>query len=95
MKRIKALMVALLATLSLTLTSCNEDISFGSFSFHYVHVQMYSMDKPTHFEVETWKDDEGGIELKIKDHGRILLGDGTYMLYDTSVCPICGRVDYK
>ena len=79
----------------LALTACNTDIGFGSYSFHKVHVQMYNMDKPAHFEVETWKDDEGGIELKTKNYGTIFLGDNTYMLYDIDECPICGKVEYK
>lgn len=86
----------LLATLSICLTACgNHDLGWGSYNFHYVHVQMYSMSEPVHFRVDKWKGDEGGIELVTENHGTILLGDGTYMMYDVEDCPICGHVEYK
>ena len=91
----KKMMFALLCVASLGLTGCNKQIGWGSYSFHKVHVQMYGMDKAVHFEIESWQDDDGGIELKTKNHGTILLGDGTYMMYDEDNCPICGEVEYK
>jgi len=91
----KKLFLSLLAIASLTLTGCNADLGFGSYSFHFVHVQMYSMSEPVHFRIDTWKSDDGGIELKLVNHGTILLGDGTYMMYDVENCPICGHVEYK
>jgi len=98
MKKSK-LFIALLTIISLCamlcLTACNADIGWGSYSFHYVHVQMYSMNEPVHFEVDKWKGDDGGIELATKKHGTILLGDGTYVMYDTEECPLCGHVEYK
>lgn len=56
---------------------------------------MYNMNESVHFKVNSWRDDEGGIELRTEKHGTILLGDGTYMMYDTQECPICGYVEYK
>jgi len=56
------------------------------------------MEKPVHLHVNTWKSDDGGIELKVKFNNKettMLLGDGTYMMYDTEECPICGKVTYK
>lgn len=96
----KKLFTILLATLSLCLAGCgNHDIGLGSYSFSYVHVQMYGMSEPVHLQVKSWKGDEGGIELKVKfDNSQetsILLGDGTYMMYDTETCPVCGKVKYK
>ena len=91
----KKILFGLLAIAALSLTGCgNHDVSFGSYSFHYVHVQMYGSE-PTHFKVNKWQNDDGGIELSIEGHGRILLGDGTYMMYDQETCPICGNVKYK
>lgn len=76
-----------------TLSSClNYNIGPGSYSFKYVHIQMPGMTKPVHLEITSWKDDEGGIELKIKDYGTIILGDGTYMLYTSDTCPICEQL---
>ena len=85
----------MLVIASLSLTGCNANVGFGSYSFHYVHVQMYGSNSPTHLKVKSWRGDEGGIELKTEEHGTILLGDGTYMMYDTEDCPICGHVSYK
>ena len=92
----KKLLLALLSACTLVLSSCgNWDASFGQFSFHYVHIQMYNMNEPIHMRVSGWKGDEGGVELHTEKHGTILLGDGTYMMYDTEDCPICGDVQYK
>lgn len=89
----KILMAGVLVS-ALSLTGCNMNLGFGSYSFRKVHVQMYGSE-PTHFKVKSWMADAGGIELKLENHGAVLLGDGTYMLYDTEDCPICGRVQYK
>ena len=84
--------IILLSVLSLLLlNSCNMMIGFGKFSYHHVHVQMYGMTEAVHLDVTSWKDDDGGIELKLVDGHNILLGDGTYMMYDTDECPICGK----
>ena len=91
----KKLLLTLLTITTLILTSCNADIGWGSYSFHYVHIQMYNMNEPIHLKVDKWKSDNGGIELATVDHGTILLGDGTYMMYDVEECPICGKVIYK
>ena len=92
----KKKLLLLLTILPLMLTGCgNHDISWGSYSFHYVHVQMYGTVVPVHLKVTSWKSDEGGIELKTENFGTILLGDGTYMMYDTDNCPLCGKVSYR
>jgi len=96
MKRLFALMLSFMTIFCLS--ACNADVGWGSYSFHYVHVQMYGMEKPVHLHVNTWKSDDGGIELKVKFNNKettMLLGDGTYMMYDTEECPICGKVTYK
>lgn len=84
-----------LLTAALCLTGCNADLSWGSYSFHYAHIQMYSMAEPVHLRISRWKDDTGGVELHTEDHGSILVGDGTYVLYDQVKCPLCGEVQYK
>ena len=91
----KKLLLAFTCIASLGLSACNRQIGWGSYSFHHVHVQMHGMSEAIHLEIVSWKDDEGGIELKTKNYGTILLGDGTYMMYDVDDCPICGVVSYK
>lgn len=93
MKKKLGLLLTLIATLGLT--GCNKDLSLGSYTFRYVHIQMYSMDKPVHLLVDSWKNDGGGIELHTHNYGTILLGDGTYMMYDQVNCPICGNVEVR
>lgn len=93
MKKLKLLLATLMS--ATCLTACgNHHFGLGSFEFHYVHVQMYGME-PTHLKVKEWQSDNGGIELHTESHGTILLGDGTYMMYDTEKCPLCGEVSYK
>jgi hypothetical protein len=91
MKRLKLIMVLLFGGfMTAGLSSCNMSCSpLGSLTFTKVHIQMPGMSTPTHLEVVTWKEDTGGIELKTKNFGSILLGDGTYCLYDGEKCPVC------
>ena len=92
----KKLSLAIL--LAATLTGCNADISLGSYSYHYAHIQMYGMETPIHLQVVTWKSDAGGVELRVKFNDKettMLAGDGTYLLYDTAECPTCGHVEYR
>ena len=97
MRKLFALFTLVLASISLA--GCgNHDVGYGSFSFHQAHVQMYGMTEPVHLHVKSWKDDEGGVELRVTFNNKetsILLGDGTYMLYDNEVCPLCGNVKYQ
>ena len=83
-----------LAASILSLVGCNANIGFGSYTVHFVHVQMYG-GECIHLKVNSWKNDDGGIELETESFGSILLGDGTYMMYDSRECPICGKVDVK
>lgn len=90
MKNIKLLGVLLVSCLAtLGTTSCNATVGYGSFTFTKAHIQMPGMSVPTHLDVVSWKDDEGGVELKTKNFGTIIIGDGTYCLYDGDKCPIC------
>jgi len=84
----------LAAVAPLCLAGCNMNVGLGSYSFHYVHAQMYG-GEPVHMKIASWKDDDGGIELRTEKHGTILLGDGTYALYDQEDCPLCGEVEYR
>lgn len=92
----KKLLFTLLATTSLLLTGCNEQVvGWGSLKFTKVHIQMLGQPEPVHLLVSSWRNDDGGIELKTKNYGTILVGDGTYIAYDVEECPICGTVTYR
>ena len=93
----KKLLLGLLAIASLSITGCgNQNYSHGNLSFNYVHVQ-FPGQEAHHYYVEKWKNDDGGIEIYIKDpespdkdkHNTLILGDGTYMLYSHNHCPLC------
>ena len=93
MKKLGAL---LLSVACLTLSGCNEQVvGWGNLSFHYAHIQMMGQAGSVHLKIESWRNDDGGIELKTENYGTIIVGDGTYMLYDVEECPICGTVMYK
>ena len=92
----KKLLFVFLSIMALVLTGCNEQVvGWGSLSFHYVHIQMLGQPNPIHLKITSWRNDDGGIELKTENYGTILVGDGTYIAYDVEECPICGHVEYK
>jgi len=96
LNNMKKTIALLMAVAALSLSGCNEQVvGWGSLSFHHVHIQMLGQSEPVHLLVTSWRNDEGGIELKTKNFGTILVGDGTYLAYDVEECPICGTVSYK
>ena len=90
----KKIVIACLSILSLALISCNQQPGFGALSFHRIHIQIPGS-TPVHLKVESWRNDDGGIEVKTENYGSILIGDGSYLCYDVDECPICGEVEYK
>lgn len=67
----------------------NINIGFGSYTFRRVHIFTHTgQDKCV--EIQSWHDDELGIEVHTKEYGALYLSEGTYMLCE-SECPICGR----
>lgn len=82
----KKLLLALLLTLSLTLTGCNKQIFDFDYSFKKVH--LYETD--CCYEINSWKDYEGGeqLQLDIKGKGKILVSSVSCFLVEDK-CPIC------
>ena len=90
MKKVIAI-ICLLVTITMTLVGCgNENWGFGNYTFRHVHI---SDSVGGHCaEVNSWHDNERGIELHTKEFGNIYCSEGTYFLFeDQSGCPFCGE----
>lgn len=70
----------------LSLTACNEDLSFGNYQFNRVHFSVGNEERCA--EVQSWHDNELGCEVKLKDGNVLYLSEGTYILIKDK-CPIC------
>lgn len=79
--------VLVIATIFL-MTSCNQGIGFGNFSFKHIH---FSNAVSGHCAtVEKWYESEGGIEVKTKEYGAIQCSEGTYIMFESGAkCPYC------
>lgn len=91
MKKIFALILALV--LCLSLCACgNENWGFGTYTFTHVHisdgVEGYCA------TINSWHDNERGIELHTEEFGNIYCSEGTYFLYsDGKDCPFCKVIE--
>lgn len=87
MKKIVAIMLCVVA-LCFVLTGCNENWGIGNYSFTHVHI---SDGVEGHCAtVNSWHDNDLGVELHTKEFGDIYCSEGTYTLYtDGSKCPYC------
>lgn len=91
MKKIFALILALV--LCLSLCACgNENWGFGTYTFTHVHI---SDGVEGHCAtINSWHDNERGIELHTKEFGNIYCSEGTYFLYgDGKDCPFCKVIE--
>lgn len=82
----KKLLLVLLLTLSLILTGCNKQIFDFDYSFKKVHLY----DTDCCYEINSWRDYEGGeqLQLDIKGKGKILVSSVNCFLVEDK-CPIC------
>ena len=90
--KIKTLILSMLIVcLSLfTFSGCNESLGFGNYNFNKAHIYLGG-EKGVCVEVDSWHDNEIGVELKLKDgKGTIYCSEGTYMMVE-NYCPICGK----
>ena len=85
MKKIIAIVIVLALTLTL-LCSCNVGLGMGNYSFKHIHI---GGDNGYCATVETWYNDDRGIEVKTKEYGAIWCSEGTYILFETNICPFC------
>lgn len=67
----------------------NMSVGIGNYEFGGIHIDTYNV-VGCH-EIETWYDNENGLEVKIKGGNSIFISEGTtYILYEDK-CPICTK----
>lgn len=87
MKKLLASIIALTSVFAFS--GCNESLGMGNYSFKRAHIYLGG-EKSVCVEVESWHDNEVGVELKLKGGHSIYCSEGTYMLVE-DYCPICGK----
>lgn len=88
----KIIIIVITIIFMICLTGCgNKDYGRGSNTFRRVHIFTHNgQDKC--LEIQSWHDNEIGIEVHTKVYGALYLSEGTYMLCE-SECPICGKIN--
>ena len=90
-KRIKNLSIAacLAGVVAIATTGCgNENWGFGNYNFTHVHISDHAEGYCA--TVNSWHDNERGVELHTKEFGNIYLSEGTYILFECGRdCPFC------
>lgn len=65
----------------------NNNIGIGTYTFNYIHI--FNDDgEDKCFEILSWKDDDVGIEVKLKDGNTLFVSEGRYLL-SKNACPLC------
>jgi hypothetical protein len=84
----KIIIVCLIAVMIMSLCACNMALGFGNYSFKHIYIDTYHHDGC--YTVESWHDNETGIEVRTKEIGSIYCSEGTYVLIeDEDACPFC------
>lgn len=86
----KKVLIAVVLIVSVMLVGCgNMSVGVGNYEFKGIHIGTYN-GVGCH-EIESWHDNESGIEVKIKGGNSIYVSEGTtYILYEEE-CPICSK----
>ena len=88
MKRIIVLALALTLILFMFASCGNENWGFGSYTFTHVHIGDGNTGHCA--TIDSWHDNELGVELHTTEFGNIYCSEGTYILFgDGSKCPYC------
>ena len=92
-KIISSILVAVALTAVVLFAGCgNKNFGVGGFSYHWVHIPQNG----ACFKVESWRDDELGIEVKTEEYGWMFFAEGTYILSaNERECPICAALGVK
>lgn len=88
MKKIICLFLLILLVVGI-LTGCgNENWGFGNYTFEHVHICDGAVGYCA--KVDSWHDNDRGIELHTVEFGDIYCSEGTYFLFESgSKCPFC------
>jgi hypothetical protein len=80
----------LVLILTIALVGCgNENWGFGSYTF--THVYIIGAGEGHCATIESWHDNEMGVELHTTEFGNIYCSEGTYFLFGSEEnCPFCG-----
>ena len=89
MKKLIAL-ILILTLLTVFLASCgNENLGFGNFTYTHARIGLAG-DGGQCVDIQSWHDNEIGIELHLKNGDGIYCSEGTYILFkDKNACPYC------
>ncbi len=88
MKKIFCLVMVIL--MIIMLSACgNENWGIGNYTFRHVHIGDGAIGYCAN--VESWHDNDLGIELHTTEFGDIYCSEGTYFLFENGDnCPFCG-----
>lgn len=85
MKKISLFLI--FALLVMSLVSCgNYSAGFGNYTYRKIHIDTHHFSGC--YTVETWYENESGIEVKTAELGTIFASEGTYILVEDR-CPVC------
>ena len=88
MRKIICLLLVIVA-MGLVLAGCNESWGIGNYEFRHVHIVGAAEGHCA--TVDSWHDNELGVELHTKEFGDMYCSEGTYFLFeDGNSCPFCG-----
>ena len=89
----KIIAIVLVCMMALGLCACgNENWGFGAYTFTHVHINGATEGHCA--TINSWHDNERGIELHTEEFGNIYCSEGTYFLFgDGSDCPFCNEVE--
>ena len=90
MKKIVALILAVLVV-AVCFTGCGN-MSIGPGNFSYGHVHFFDHQGSHCATIERWYDNSTGIEVKTEEYGSVFLAEGCYMLFENdNSCPWCNE----
>lgn len=89
MKKIFVITLVFLMACILLVGCGNENWGIGSYTYTHVHIGDAEGYCAT---INSWHDNELGIELHTQEFGNIYCSEGTYLLFgDGAKCPFCNN----
>ena len=90
MKKIVCLLLAIVIMMCCLASCGNMSMGFGNYTFTHIHFT--DMTEGHCATVETWYDNEGGIEVMTTEYGSMFLSEGSYILFGSDEhCPYCSK----